>query len=667
MKQLSILKPHVRRAIIENEIMEKVTYLHVPAELDSQALKKDIKLGASQFTDLNKLIEKENEPKSILIKTHNLEQGYLAITYLAAGFERKGGMGLYVKEDEESEAESTNMEEWEESPLKIPLINGRELEQTMRADCGSDVFACQDVFMKSNRTGMKYRPYWMNCIRESICVVLSGNNPFGNIGYPMDIFSMGTDCFEKEDYLMDGLNYFSKNKKVYILHIDPHMQDGTEELPDDSERGNGTWEEDDADYTTDPVKEGCSHLVLGLSADEVSVNLKKETEKNYYKLLFRGNFAVRNISTKRGFSYDRLANIVAAILESEKCKLVENIVKYAVKDWKTPEERPIENKDFYFMDRFCRTASMAANGSAAEQKTAKDIMMKELIGMEDVKKQVINVVNVMKYNRIREKMGISGSRYHNVHVMLGAPGTAKTTVAQLMGQIMVEERLLADNRFTCINGAELKGMYVGHSAPRTKALFENYDIIVIDEAYSLVGDRGENDSYTKEALAQLIIELENHSADKLVIFAGYGGKKVNDKNNKMKDFLDANPGIKSRITSTIYFDSYSPDEMVQIFFRLAKNGHYLLDENCGEMLRAHFEKRVLDDNFGNGREARSLLETAVIYTAGRVLAQNKKTYTRKDMQIITCEDVRKAIEQSEYAYSIQNARQMPKSFGFTAI
>ena len=58
MKQLSILKPHVRRAIIENEIMEKVTYLHVPAELDSQALKKDIKLGASQFTDLNKLIEK---------------------------------------------------------------------------------------------------------------------------------------------------------------------------------------------------------------------------------------------------------------------------------------------------------------------------------------------------------------------------------------------------------------------------------------------------------------------------------------------------------------------------------------------------------------------------------------------------------------------------------
>ncbi len=407
--------------------------------------------------------------------------------------------------------------------------------------------------------------------------------------------------------------------------------------------------------------------MLGLSADEVSVNLKKETEKNYYKLLFRGNFAARNISTKRGFSYDRLANIVAAILESEKCKLVENIVKYAVKDWKTPEERPIENKDFYFMDRFCRTASMAANGNAAEQKTAKDIMMKELIGMEDVKKQVINVVNVMKYNRIREKMGISGSRYHNVHVMLGAPGTAKTTVAQLMGQIMVEERLLADNRFTCINGAELKGMYVGHSAPRTKALFENYDIIVIDEAYSLVGDRGENDSYTKEALAQLIIELENHSADKLVIFAGYGGKKVNDKNNKMKDFLDANPGIKSRITSTIYFDSYSPDEMVQIFFRLAKNGHYLLDENCGEMLRAHFEKRVLDDNFGNGREARSLLETAVIYTAGRVLAQNKKTYTRKDMQIITCEDVRKAIEQSEYAYSIQNARQMPKSFGFTAI
>lgn len=264
--------------------------------------------------------------------------------------------------------------------------------------------------------------------------------------------------------------------------------------------------------------------------------------------------------------------------------------------------------------------------------------MQELVGLEDVKRQVLNVVNVMKYNRIREKMGISGSCYHNVHVMLGAPGTAKTTVAQLMGQIMVEEHLLPDNRFACVNGAELKGMYVGHSAPKTKALFEDNDIIVIDEAYSLVGDRGDHDSFAKEALAQLIIELENHSADKLIIFAGYGGKKVNEKNN----------------------------EMVQILFKIAENNHYRLDETIREMLRPYFQKRMKDDNFGNGREARSLLETAVVYTAERVLAQKKKAYTRAEMQTIAYEDVEKAVAQSEYALSVQNACQVSGAIGFTA-
>ena len=106
-------------------------------------------------------------------------------------------------------------------------------------------------------------------------------------------------------------------------------------------------------------------------------------------------------------------------------------------------------------------------------------------------------------------------------------------------------------------------MYVGHSAPKTKALFEKYDVIIIDEAYSIVEYDGKTDSFGNEAIAQLIIEMEKHSTDKLIIFAGYGGKNVSEKDNRMQAFLDANPGIKSRITSTFYFDSYSADEMAR--------------------------------------------------------------------------------------------------------
>ena len=254
-------------------------------------------------------------------------------------------------------------------------------------------------------------------------------------------------------------------------------------------------------------------------------------------------------------------------------------------------------------------------------------------------------------------MGIRGAQCHNVHLMLGAPGTAKTTVAKLMGEIMMEEKLLPCNRFSCINGAELKGMYVGHSAPKVKSLFENNDIIVIDEAYSIVDMRGETDSFSNEAIAQLVIELENHATDKLVIFAGYGGQNVSERNNRMKPFLDANPGIKSRINSTFYFESYQADEMVGIFGKLAQNEHYQIEEGTEHDLWQYFESRRTDNNFGNGREARSLLEASLLEMSKRVLGQKGKgKLTKKDVRFIHAEDIKKAIGRARMANEVQDGR-----------
>lgn len=650
-KQLSILKPYVQNAVIDGNTIDKVSYLSIPSELDLKKLRSDVKMGARQFSELDQLLVKENEPKYILISANNLEQGYLAVTYLAAGFNRKHGMDTDFGQDECLDETQTNIAEWLESPVCVPLIREHELAQfSSNGGLHNDIFAMNGMFMQGNEKPKFHTPYWMDCTHDSVCIV------FLDSGYGFGRGFCGP--LGDDSYIEMGLNHFRRNDKVYILHVEQKYE------YDQSEADEQDRDSKEDDVMIDASRAKWNYLVLSYSADEVLVSLKKETEKKYYKLLLQGHFAAKNISVKKGFSYERLVNIIMAMEDTNKCKLVENIVKYAVKDWKSSAERPIENKDFAFMDRFCRSYQTESSGKRKKPKTAKERMMQDLVGMEEVKRQVLRVVNVMKYNQIREKMGISGSCYHNVHVMLGAPGTAKTTVARLMGQIMVEEHLLPDNRFTCVNGAELKGKYVGHSAPKTKALFENNDIIFIDEAYSLVGDRGEDDSFSKEALAQLMIELENHSCDKLIIFAGYGGKKVNEKNNKMKDFLDANPGIKSRITSTIYFDSYSPDEMVQIFFKIAENSHYHLDENIRKMLHAYFQNRISDNNFGNGREARSLLETTVLYTADRVLAQSKNTYTRAEMQTITYEDVKKAVEQSEYVNHIQDVGQISRAIGF---
>ena len=640
-KKLSLLKPYVHIAVINNKWMEKVSYLKIPSLVDVKNLRADVKMGAVQFSQLDELIVKENEPKYILINTDSLEQGYLAVTYLAAGFNRKHDMDADEENDEHLDETESNLSEWDENPRQIPVIHDYEFRMNLFEGENNSTFGVNDIFMMGGQNSVAHMPYWMGCTHDSVCIIARAH--FG---------ICAGDAYESKEAFILGLNYFRGNDKVYIIYVQESSY-------------YGGWEEEDLDECfISEARNKWNYIVLNFLADEVSVYLKKEDRKKYYRLLVRGNFSANGISVKKGFNYGRLVNIVAAMADRNKCKLVENVIKYAVKDWKSPGERPIENRDFDFMDRFCR--AYPVNEANKERKTgsARERMMQELIGMEDVKTQILNIVNVMKYNQIRLKMGFSGGGYQNVHVMLGAPGTAKTTMAKLMGQLMVEERLLSDNRFICVNGAELKGKYVGHSAPKTKEVFEENDIIVIDEAYSLVGDNGDSDSFTKEALAQLVIELENHSTDKLVIFAGYGGRKVSDRNNKMKDFLDANPGIKSRITSTIYFDSYSPDDMVRIFFKLAENSQYHPDEGTREALLSYFRKRAADDNFGNGREARKLLETAVVYTASRVLAEDKKAYTREEMQRILYEDVEKAIKELEYGDSIQNVVQAQRKIGF---
>ena len=641
-KNLSLLKPYLKTVTLKRETMfsdrfERIKYLKIPTLVDAESLKEDVKLGAKQFQELDKLLNKENEPQYILITTKNVEQAYMAVTYWAAGFNRKNGIEKDVDWDEELDGAEIEIEEWEESSLKIPVIpeyllnsiNGGE-------DSPFSSFSIGNLSMQGQQNTINEKPYWMDCITESICILANRFNTF-------DYSGTG---------LVEALKYFQTNDKVYIIVEDYTNQHNTMDDEEDDEcdcfvEGRGKW----------------NNLVLSFAMDECFVKLEKEDASAYFKALFQSFFKEKKIEVKKRFSYQRLVNMVFSMNELNKCQLVEKIITYAVKDWNKTKECVITEKDFDFMNRFCRTEQCLDEKEGHKSTTER--MMQELIGMQKVKEQVLNTVKVMKFNKMRKEMGLKDGSYHNTHVMLGAPGTAKTTIAQMMGQIMVEEHLIPDNRFICINGAELKGQYVGHSAPKTKDIFEKHDVIVIDEAYSLVTE-GEEDSFSKEAIAQLIIELEKHSMNKLVIFAGYGGANVTEKNNKMKAFLDANPGIKSRITSTIYFDSYSPEEMGEIFFRIAENQKYYIEkpELTKKLLVSHFQQRVNDDNFGNGREARSLLESAVVFAAVRVFEKQKSKYLKEELQQITYEDVEKAIWQAQEAERIRNPHRINSRIGF---
>lgn len=176
----------------------------------------------------------------------------------------------------------------------------------------------------------------------------------------------------------------------------------------------------------------------------------------------------------------------------------------------------------------------------------------------------------------------------------------------------------------------------------------------------MVDTKGGTDSFSNEAIAQLIIELENHATDKLVIFAGYGGMDVQQEDNKMQLFLDANPGIQSRIASTLYFPSYTPDEMVKVFLGIARRNHYSVEDGACVYVKKYFASRVSAKDFGNGREARNLLDTCTMFLADRTMDKDITQIAKEEIMNITAQDVKNAVEYLRESFEIRNHKRENK-------
>ena len=272
-----------------------------------------------------------------------------------------------------------------------------------------------------------------------------------------------------------------------------------------------------------------------------------------------------------------------------------------------------------------------------------DQMNKKVWGLKQVKSQIMETVNILKLRALREKEGLKteGLATHNTCIFTGPPGVGKTEIAKHFAAILFEDNLLPGCNFLNINAAELKAPYVGHTAPKIAEIFESYDAIFLDEAYSLsASHNGQMDIFSQEALAQLCVELEKHAADKLVILAGYGGD-LNDENNKMKHFLNANPGIASRITFHFNFPSYSPDqEMPEIFKLMAENAGWVLEEGWSSIVIDFFSERSKEENYGNAREGRRLLQQAITIRASRLdLSQGLPV---NELNTLSCSDLKQA-------------------------
>jgi len=262
-----------------------------------------------------------------------------------------------------------------------------------------------------------------------------------------------------------------------------------------------------------------------------------------------------------------------------------------------------------------------------------------MVGLDSVKKEISNLAAFLNLQiRRGETNTFQGKHY----VFTGNPGTGKTTVARIMADVFRTLGILSRGQLVEADRSKLVAGFAGQTAIKTNQLIDSAmgGVLFIDEAYTLKS--GDNDTFGAEAIDTLLKRLEDDRGKFICIVAGY--------TDNMHDFIDTNPGLKSRFTQTIHFEDYTPDELTQIFINLAKGKNFTVDADCEGAIHRQFEQLYLrrDKNFGNAREARRIFDAAIERQSQRLMEQmSKGDIQDTDMYRITAADLPMA--QSEKA------------------
>ena len=278
----------------------------------------------------------------------------------------------------------------------------------------------------------------------------------------------------------------------------------------------------------------------------------------------------------------------------------------------------------------------------APQTVSADDCLKKLdglVGLSGVKKEIANLTAFLNLQIARgETNTFQGKHY----VFTGNPGTGKTTVARIMADIFKTLGVVARGQLVEADRSKLVAGFSGQTAIKTNQLVDQAmgGVLFIDEAYTLKSSDG--DTFGAEAIDTLLKRLEDDRGKFICIVAGY--------TDQMHDFIDTNPGLKSRFTQTIHFDDYTPDELTEIFLKLAAGKNFTVDEDTKAAIHRLFEQLYLrrDKNFGNAREARRIFNESVERQSQRLIKQmTTPGFQESDMFALTKEDL--PMSQSEAA------------------
>lgn len=283
----------------------------------------------------------------------------------------------------------------------------------------------------------------------------------------------------------------------------------------------------------------------------------------------------------------------------------------------------------------CKTAEKQeeAKAEAKPEEPEEDPMeqLNALIGLETLKKDVEELVNLMKLQKMRQERGMKSVSISKHLVFSGNPGTGKTTVARILAKLYKQAGILSKGQLVEVDRSGLVAGYVGQTAIKTQEKIQEAmgGILFVDEAYALVKD---GQDYGQEAIDTILKAMEDNREDFVVIVAGYP--------DLMKTFIESNPGLKSRFNKYFFFEDYTEKELMKIFDGYLKKNDYKLSDEARPLVEAHIKHLVetKDNNFANARDVRNYFEHIINRQASRAITIENAT--NDDLALITSDDLK---------------------------